>query len=165
MEKYVCQFHVRCESTRKLTVMSPSLSPQPASGTPQPHWSTQNDHISRGSAASLLALPNTWANSLCHFCKAVHGTRNTAALLCLPNPPMKCHFPGFFLPLLNKIISIIKVPFFFFSLSPTFFIFSLEKYTHLQSVGLGQELFTENTNAGPAFLQCFSIAKSALSPF
>ena len=122
---------------------TPSLSPQPASGTPKSLGSTQNDHISHRRAASSLALSNTWANSLCHFWKAAPGTRNTrqkntAALLCRPNPPMKCHFPDFFLLLLNKSISIIKVPSLFL-LCVTIFFF-LEKNTHLKSVGLGQGL-------------------------
>lgn len=110
----------------------------------QPHQRPQKDHASHGKAASLLALPNTWANSLCNFWKAVHGTKNIAALLSLPNPPMKFHFSDLVSLCGTKSYPKLKFNFFLFCVSRKK-IFFLEKNTHLKSVGLGQELFMEKT--------------------
>lgn len=95
MEKCICQFHVSSEGTRTCSYV-PFLSLKPGTAIPQPHQSPRSDHVGHGKAASLLALPNTGANSLCHFWEAVHGTKNVTALLSLLNPPMKFHFSDLF---------------------------------------------------------------------
>lgn len=132
--KHICQFHVHHEGTRNLPRHVPILSPKPDSATPQPYQRPQNEHVSHGKAASLLALPNTWANSLCNFWKAVHGTKNMNVPA---KPANEMPFLRLILPRWNKIISKIKVQFFSFLCFQKIFFF-LDENPHLEPVGWGE---------------------------
>lgn len=135
----------------------------------QCHTSTQYDHASHGKAASLLALPNTWANSLLPFLEGwsqYQKHRGSPFPAKLTNEML---FPSLFLPLLNKIISVIKVikvPLLsFLPFQPSFFFFPRKAHTP-GICGFGARIIhRENTDAAPAVLRCFSKAKSSLYPF